>query len=354
MDLDDQAVRPGYDGRPGQGLDVLPVTGGVTGIDDDREMGKLLEDRHGADVQGVAGGRLEGADPPFAEDDVVVARGKDVFCRHEEFLDGAHHSPLQEDGFSRLSHLLQEGEVLDVSRPDLEDVGILFHQIHVGGVHHFRHDGETRLLPGLLEDLEALLFHALEAVRRRAGFVGPAPEYLGAPFPGDVGAFEKLRLAFDGAGSGHNNEIRPADLQIAHPDDRVAVPGLAAGQLVGLEDGHDLFHPRQVLRGLQLRLAPVVAHDADDRPLHPLGGVGLVAHRLDPTDDVVHLLFRGVFLHDYNHFLDLQKERPWEPPPPHGLSETKKPRGNCRSAHGSFFIFSGGYPSLSDRQTGAP
>ena len=81
----------------------------------------------------------------------------------------------------------------------------------------------------------------------------------------------------------------------------VLLAELAAGQLVGLEDGNDAFHARQVPDGLDLLPAPRVAHGADDRFLRAAGQVGPVSDGLDPLDDPVDLHIRGVSLHDDNH-----------------------------------------------------
>ena len=47
-----------------------------------------LSDGDGGDVAGVAGGGFEGADAAFAQDDVGIAVGDDVFGGHQEFFDG--------------------------------------------------------------------------------------------------------------------------------------------------------------------------------------------------------------------------------------------------------------------------
>ena len=55
----------------------------MAGVDDDREVGQALDHRDGRDVQRVAGRGLEGADAPFAQDDLEVAALGDVFRGHE-------------------------------------------------------------------------------------------------------------------------------------------------------------------------------------------------------------------------------------------------------------------------------
>jgi hypothetical protein len=67
--------------------------------------------------------------------------------------------------------------------------------------------------------------------------------------------------------------------------------------------------------------------------------MGPVTHGFNPADDRLNLPFRGAFFHDDHHCYNLQKGRPWETFPSHGLPETKKPWEIFRSTHGSFFIF---------------
>src|SRR6184192_646890 len=78
MHLDQQAVSAGRDPGHRHRLDVLPVSGPVAGIDDHRQVRELLEHRHRVEVEGEARGRLEGADPPLAQDDVRIAPGQHV------------------------------------------------------------------------------------------------------------------------------------------------------------------------------------------------------------------------------------------------------------------------------------
>ena len=57
-------------------------------------MRQLLQKGNGGDIEGVAGSRLKGADTPFTEDNLRVARGHDVFRTHEQFLNGAGEAAL--------------------------------------------------------------------------------------------------------------------------------------------------------------------------------------------------------------------------------------------------------------------
>lgn len=96
VDLDDQPVRAGRNAGEGQGLDVGSFPGRVGRVDDDRQAAAFPHHGDRRDVQRIACGRLEGADPAFAEDDVVVALAHDVFRGVEPFLNSGGDPALEE------------------------------------------------------------------------------------------------------------------------------------------------------------------------------------------------------------------------------------------------------------------
>src|SRR3989337_439809 len=66
VDFDDQALRAGGNGCPGDGDDELPIPGAMAGIEDHRQVGEGFQNRHGVDVGSVASSCLESADAPLA------------------------------------------------------------------------------------------------------------------------------------------------------------------------------------------------------------------------------------------------------------------------------------------------
>ena len=88
MDLDHETVGSHRQGRLGQGLHVSPDAGGVAGVYDDGQMALGPDHGNGADVQGVAGAGLKGADAPLTQDDVRVAFRYNVLGRVEPLVDG--------------------------------------------------------------------------------------------------------------------------------------------------------------------------------------------------------------------------------------------------------------------------
>ena len=67
-------------------------------------------------------------------------------------------------GFSSPAGLREQGVVLHVAGADLDDVGVLLHQFQGVVVHRLGDDREARLLPHLVEDLQARLAQSLEGV----------------------------------------------------------------------------------------------------------------------------------------------------------------------------------------------
>ena len=124
-------------------------------VHDHGQVRQPLGDRHRADVQGVPGGRLEGADAALAEHDVEVAALGDVLGGHQPFLDGGVHAALEHDRLADAADRLQQREVLHVAGADLKHVRVARDQVHVAGVDHLGHDRQAGLRPHLGQDLQA-------------------------------------------------------------------------------------------------------------------------------------------------------------------------------------------------------
>ena len=88
MDLNQQAVSAGRDGRFGHRGDQVPFPGRMAGINDDRQVRKRFQGGDCGEIQRIAVMRLEGPNPAFAEHDVLVPTRHDVLRRQQPFLDG--------------------------------------------------------------------------------------------------------------------------------------------------------------------------------------------------------------------------------------------------------------------------
>jgi len=109
----------------------------------------------------------------------------------------------------RPAHLLQQGEVLHVAGPDLEDIRILGHPRDIPWVEHLGDNGQPCLLLGFFKDFESLESEPLERVGRRPGLEGAAAEHVRPRRLDGTGRLEDLDLAFDTAGSGDHGESAP-------------------------------------------------------------------------------------------------------------------------------------------------
>ena len=162
-------------------------------------------------VESVAGKIGEGADAAFAEHDVVVAFGEDVFGGHQEFVESGGHAALEEDGEFGAAGAFEERKVLHVASADLDYVGVFLDKVERFIVDGFGDDAETELLANFGENFEAGETEALEGVGRSAWFVRATPEEMDAGGLELLGDGETLLFGFDGAGAGNHGDVFAAD-----------------------------------------------------------------------------------------------------------------------------------------------
>ena len=290
MDLDDEAVRPAGRRRQGHGLDVPGHAGGVAGVYHHGQMGQLVEDRHGGQVQGIAGGCFEGADAPLTEDDILVAPGHNVLRAHQQLLDGVGQAALEKNGLLGLAQFLQKLKVLHVPGTHLDDVHVL-EEGQVVGVHDFSDDGQTGFPLGLQQQLNAVGLQALEVVGGGTGLEGAAPEHGGPGCLDALGHGDDLLLALHRAWAGNEGEAAVAHLQLllSHLDDGILGMELPVGALEGL--GHPLDPLDNVQTGneVPVQLAGV-ADDADDCGVISGGDMGPQVLRLNPVNQILYTL----------------------------------------------------------------
>src|SRR5919197_375943 len=102
MDLDDHPIGASCNARQCHRRDIPPMAGSMARVHEHRQMGLLLKDRDGVQVQREARGGLKGADPPFTQDNIGIPFAQNIFRRHQKLLDGRGHAALQEHGFGAL------------------------------------------------------------------------------------------------------------------------------------------------------------------------------------------------------------------------------------------------------------
>ena len=97
VDLDHDPVGARRDAGQRHRLDQPALAGGVRRIDDHRQVGQVVEQGHGRQVERVAGVRLEGPDAALAQDHVGIARADDVLGGHQPLLDRRAVAALEHD-----------------------------------------------------------------------------------------------------------------------------------------------------------------------------------------------------------------------------------------------------------------
>jgi hypothetical protein len=68
MYLDHEAVNSDGNSGPAERDNLVPASGGVTRVDNDRQVAFLLHHEDGRQIQGIAAVVGEGADPAFTQD----------------------------------------------------------------------------------------------------------------------------------------------------------------------------------------------------------------------------------------------------------------------------------------------
>ena len=298
--LHHQAVGSGGHGGQRQGSHQLRPPGGVAGVHDHRQVGQLFQHRNGGNVQSGAAVGLEGTDAPLAQDHLPVAPGQDVLRRLQQLRHRGGHTPLQQHGLPDLAQGLEQGEILHIPGPDLQNIHLI-QVLQLAGVRDLRHHRQSGLPARLRQHGNARLAQPLEGIGGRPGLEYPAPQQLrsgGLDPPGDPG---HLHLRFHGAGSGDQAELRP-DPGAAHLHHGVLRVGGAAGQAIGRRDAPHVQHIGQGRQTLRVQ-PPGVSHQgqhvgvpargpADPHPLiHQ-------AHRQLPQGGLL-----GVFLDNNDHMI---------------------------------------------------
>src|SRR5260370_4770649 len=97
VDLEAQAVGAGGNGGVSHGRDFVAAAGAVRGVANHWQVRKFFDDGDGSDVEGVARIRFERADAALAEDDVVIAAGKDVFGAEKKLFHSGREAALEEN-----------------------------------------------------------------------------------------------------------------------------------------------------------------------------------------------------------------------------------------------------------------
>ena len=217
----------------------------MAGVDDDRQMGFLLEDGHHRKVQRVAGVFFKRADAALAENDVFIAAGHDVLRAHDPFLDGIGKPALEQHRLFHFAHGLQKLEVLHIARTDLHKVHIFLKFIDLVLAHQLADDGHAGRFTRRRHGQNALCAKALERIGRGARLVRAAAQHAAARVLHFAGNAHGLLLALDAARPADDGDLfAAAHLDAAHVDDAVRLVKQAVRLFVRLGHTLHVFHIR--------------------------------------------------------------------------------------------------------------
>ena len=68
-------------------VSLIALAGCMTGVDDDGQMALLKHHRYNGEVKRVATVLHKGAHPAFAQNNMGIAPGHDIFGSHEPFIE---------------------------------------------------------------------------------------------------------------------------------------------------------------------------------------------------------------------------------------------------------------------------
>ena len=124
MYLDDKTVGTRCTGRASHRTHKTRDACSVAWVNDDGKVCESLEHWNGRKVEHVTGVAVITADTTLTEDYLLVTLGHDILGTHKKLLKGRRHTALEQDGLVATAKLLEEFEVLHVTRTYLDDVHI--------------------------------------------------------------------------------------------------------------------------------------------------------------------------------------------------------------------------------------
>jgi hypothetical protein len=131
------AIGAGGDRRHRHGHDLFTDTGGMAGIDDNRQMTQLFHHRYGGKVEAVSGIRFEAANTPLTEHHRFVPVGHQILGGHQPFLYSGSKATLEHHGYSRSAHGFEQFKILHIPGTDLEHIDEIPHHFELIGGYYF-------------------------------------------------------------------------------------------------------------------------------------------------------------------------------------------------------------------------
>ena len=135
--------------------DQVPLPGGVARIDDDWQVGHILENGDPTQIERGTCGGFEGADPVFAQQHLLIASGEQELGGIEQLLERRGSTATKDHRPVHAPQFTQQAVVLHILVADHQDIGQFGRLFDIGGHEHFGDDRQIVESPGLGEHLEA-------------------------------------------------------------------------------------------------------------------------------------------------------------------------------------------------------
>ena len=168
-------------------------------------------------------------------------------------------------------------------------------------IHHFGDNQQLVFIRCRAHELEPLLTHTLEAVRRAARLEGATAEHARARLGDLSGDGIDLGGALHAARSGHNHHLLAADRDaLAQLDEGAFRAKVAARELIGTRDTVDFLDAFQEFNPAMIEVR--IGADGTQHGLRDTcRAMNIEAHFHQVVNDALDLLFRRALLHHHDH-----------------------------------------------------
>ena len=168
-------------------------------------------------------------------------------------------------------------------------------------IHHFGDDQQLVFVRGRAHELEPLLTHTLEAVRRTARLESATAEHARARLGDMSGDGVDLCGALHAARSGHDHHLPTPDRDaLAQLDKRAFWAEVAARKLIGTRDTVDFLDAFQQFNSAMIEVG-IGADGTQDGLRDACRAMNIEAHLHQVANDALDLLFRRALLHHHDH-----------------------------------------------------
>src|SRR4029453_664836 len=94
----------------------------------------------------------------------------------QKFLYGSAQAAFEHDRFVELTDVREQLKVLHIARPDLQDIGVLTHNIQVARIKNFGDDRQPGHFSSMSQIIQTFRAQTLEAIGRGSRLLNAAPD----------------------------------------------------------------------------------------------------------------------------------------------------------------------------------